>query len=195
MISIKEAVIVEGKFDKARVAEVVDALIITTDGFTIFKDKQKKEFLKALAERQGLLVLTDSDRAGFLIRSHLKSFIPNDHIKHAYIPAIEGKERRKRMPSKEGILGVEGMDAEVLEGILKEAATVRENTSGERITKSDLYEVGLSGKEQSANLRRAFARELHLPPRLSANALLEILNAADSRDRFFEIVNKNRNTG
>ncbi|MCD8049550.1 MAG: DUF4093 domain-containing protein [Clostridia bacterium] len=195
MISIKEAVIVEGKFDKARVAEVCDALIITTDGFTIFKDKRKKEFLKALAERQGLLVLTDSDRAGFLIRLHLKSFIPNEYIKHAYIPAIEGKERRKRTPSKEGILGVEGMDAELLENILKEAATVREVKAGEKITKSDLYEVGLSGKSGSAVLRRAFARELSLPPRLSANALLEILNAAYSREEFFEIVNKSRNTG
>ncbi len=186
MIKIKEAVIVEGKYDKMQLKKVCDALIITTDGFRIFRDKDKREFLKALAKRQGLLVLTDSDRAGFVIRGHLKSFIPSEQIKNIYIPDIPGKEKRKDKPSKEGLLGVEGIDEETLASLLQEAEATSIEAKGEPITKADLYELGLSGQKGSHALRSALIKELSLPSRLSTNALLEILNSAYTREEFFE---------
>lgn len=192
MIKIKEAVIVEGKYDKEQLKKVCDALIITTDGFRIFRDKDKREFLKALAQRQGLLVLTDSDRAGFVIRSHLKSFIPSEYIKNVYIPDVKGKEKRKDKPSKEGLLGVEGIDEKVLEGLLMEASVIGTEPKGTPISKADLYDLGLSGQEGSSALRQALIKELALPSRLTTNSLLEILNAAFTRDEFFEFAQKNR---
>lgn len=186
MIKIKEAVIVEGKYDKMQLKKVCDALIITTDGFRIFKDKDKREFLKALAKRQGLIILTDSDRAGFVIRSHLKSFIPQEYIKNIYIPDIKGKERRKTKPGKEGLLGVEGIDEETLAALLKDAEARCLEPKGEPVTKADLYELGLSGQEGSSNLRQALIKELSLPSRLTTNSLLEILNSAYTREEFFE---------
>ncbi len=191
MIKIKEAVIVEGKYDKMQLKKICDALIITTDGFRIFKDREKKEFLKALAQRQGLLILTDSDRAGFVIRSHLKSFIPSEYIKNVYIPDIKGKERRKDKPSKEGLLGVEGIDEETLSSILKASEAKTMDATSPPITKSDLYELGLSGKNDSHSLRQKLIKELSLPSRLTTNSLLEILNSAFTREEFFEFCNKN----
>ena len=186
MISIKEAVIVEGKYDKLRLKGVCDALVITTDGFRIFKDRDKREFLKALAKRQGLLILTDSDRAGFVIRSHLKSFIPSEYIKNVYIPDIKGKEKRKDKPSKEGLLGVEGIDEETLRNLLEKATQVKAEGNTNPITKVDLYELGLSGQKDSLKLRQALIKELSLPSRLTTNSLLEILNSAYTREEFFE---------
>lgn len=186
MIKIKEAVIVEGKYDKMQLKKVCDALIITTDGFRIFRDKDKREFLKALAQRQGLIILTDSDRAGFVIRGHLKSFIPQEYIKNIYIPDIKGKEKRKDKPGKEGLLGVEGIDEETLTALLKELDAKTIHTNTDPITKADLYALGLSGKEDSSKLRQALIKELSLPSRLSANSLLEILNSAYTKDEFFE---------
>lgn len=185
MIKIKEAVIVEGKYDKMRLSKVCDALIITTDGFRIFRDKDKREFLKALAQRQGLIILTDSDRAGFVIRSHLKSFIPPEYIKNVYIPDIKGKEKRKDRPSKEGLLGVEGIDEETLKELLEKANVTKAGPKGAPITKVDLFELGLSGNEGASRLRQALIKELALPSRLSANSLLEILNSAFTREEFF----------
>lgn len=172
-----------------KLCKICDALIITTDGFRIFRDKDKREFLKALAKRQGLLILTDSDRAGFVIRSHLKSFIPSEQIKNVYIPDIKGKEKRKDKPSKEGLLGVEGIDEETLAALLREAEATTSEPKGTPITKVDLYELGLSGKEGSSALRHALIKELSLPSRLTTNSLLEILNSAYTRDEFFEFVN------
>ncbi len=192
MIKIKEAVIVEGKYDKMQLKKVCDALIITTDGFRIFRDKDKREFLKALAKRQGLLVLTDSDRAGFVIRGHLKSFIPTEQIKNIYIPDIPGKEKRKDKPSKEGLLGVEGIDEETLSRLLREAEATSIDAKGEPITKADLYELGLSGKLGANALRQALIKELSLPARLTTNSLLEILNSAFTREEFFDFAHKNR---
>lgn len=186
MIKIKEAVIVEGKYDKMQLSKVCDALIITTDGFRIFKDKDKREFLKALAQRQGLIILTDSDRAGFVIRSHLKSFIPQEYIKNIYIPDVKGKEKRKDKPSKEGLLGVEGISEETLAALLKEAEAKCLEPKGDPITKADLYALGLSGQEGSSKLRQALIKELSLPSRLTTNSLLEILNSAYTREEFFE---------
>lgn len=193
MLKIKEAVIVEGKYDKMRLQNVCDALIITTDGFRIFRDKEKREFLKALAERQGLLIMTDSDRAGFAIRAHLKSFIPAEFIKNVYIPDISGKERRKAKPSKEGLLGVEGIDEETLTRLLKEAEASPAEPNPNPVTKSDLFDLGLSGTDESAVLRRKIAENLRLPKRLSANALLEVLNSMFTREEFFRFV-ENFNT-
>ncbi len=190
MIKIKEAVIVEGKYDKMQLSKVCDALIITTDGFRIFKDKDKREFLKALAQRQGLIILTDSDRAGFVIRSHLKSFIPQEFIKNIYIPDIKGKEKRKDKPSKEGLLGVEGISEETLTELLKDAEAKCVEPKGPPITKADLYSLGLSGQEGSSHLRQALIKELSLPSRLSTNSLLEILNSAYTREEFFEFCKK-----
>lgn len=190
MIKIKEAVIVEGKYDKMRLSKVCDALIITTDGFRIFRDKDKREFLKALAQRQGLIILTDSDRAGFVIRSHLKSFIPPEYIKNVYIPDVKGKEKRKDKPSKEGLLGVEGIDEETLKELLEKANVTKAEPKGTPITKVDLFELGLSGNEGASRLRQALIKELALPSRLSANSLLEILNSAFTREEFFEFCQK-----
>lgn len=194
MIRIKEAVIVEGKYDKLKLQTICDALIITTDGFRIFNDRDKRQFLKALAQRQGLLILTDSDRAGFAIRSHLKSFIPSDQIKNVYIPDVKGKEKRKQKPSKEGLLGVEGINEDTLASLLKSAAVTSLPPQGERITKADLYSLGLSGQSGSASLRQSLIAELSLPSRLSPNALLEILNSAFTRNEFFEFVSKNNSS-
>ncbi|MGM9552471.1 MAG: toprim domain-containing protein [Clostridia bacterium] len=188
MLKIKEAIIVEGKYDKMRLSRICDALIITTDGFRIFKDNDKREFLKALAKRQGLLILTDSDRAGFVIRSHLKSFIPSEYIKNIYIPDIKGKEKRKEKPSKEGLLGVEGMEEETLKRLLESCSVNLKEDKGDPITKADLYEAGLSGSEGSSILRQRLISDLSLPSRLSTNSLLEILNATYSKDEFFEYV-------
>ncbi len=190
MLRIKEAIIVEGKYDKMHLSKICDGLIITTDGFRIFKDCDKREFLKALAKRQGLLILTDSDRAGFLIRNHLKSFIPNEYIKNIYIPDISGKEKRKDKASKEGLLGVEGIDEKILLELLKKAETTPLSENKNPITKADLFDLGLSGGNNSSKLRQILTEELALPKRLSTNALLEILNSAYTREEFFEMINE-----
>ena len=177
MLHIKEAIIVEGKFDKERLKAVTNAIIIQTNGFLLYKDKRIIESIKNFARTCGVIVLTDSDRAGFTIRNYIKNCVGKAGIvKHAYIPALDGKERRKSAPSKEGTLGVEGMTVELLTEILKSAATEREELqSGERVTKQMFYDDGLAGGLDSAERRKALARKLGLPPRLSANALVDIV--------------------
>ena len=191
MIRIREAVIVEGKYDKIRLSSLIDALIIPTDGFGIFRDREKMSLLRRLAETRGLLVITDSDSAGFVIRNHLRSCIPPEQIKHAYIPDIFGKERRKATPSKEGKLGVEGMRPEVLLDALRRAGATIDGESAapaKTITKADLYARGLSGCDDSAEKRKALMKRLDLPERLSATALLDVLNALMSREEFYRLV-------
>jgi len=177
-ISIKEAIIVEGKFDKERIKAVADAIIIQTNGFLLYKDKRIIESIKKFAKTTAVIVLTDSDRAGFSIRNYIKNCVgQNGVVKHAYIPAIAGKERRKDASSAEGTLGVEGMTTELLKKILKSAATERSAAKdGGRVTKQMFYEDGLSGGADSAVLRKKLADKLGLPPRLSANALVEIVD-------------------
>lgn len=188
MERIKEVIVVEGRYDKNTLSQVVDAVIIETGGFQIFKDGQKRSLLKRLAETRGIIIMTDSDAAGFLIRNHLKGCIAPELIKQAYIPDIYGKERRKAAPSREGKLGVEGMNPQIiLEALRRAGATFegsgsRENRAG--ITKADLYKKGLSGGENSAALRRALLRKLELPERLSTQGMLDVLNAIMSRDEF-----------
>lgn len=191
MIKIREAIVVEGRYDKIKLSSLVDGVIIETNGFGIFNDTEKLEYLRRLADERGLLVLTDSDGAGFVIRGKISSCIPKEKVKHAYIPDILGKERRKAAPSKEGKLGVEGMEPEVLRAVLIRAGATLEDEcavgkSTEKITKADLFELGLSGGSDSNERRRALQKYLNLPERLSANGLLQALNALYGREEFLE---------
>ncbi|NCB73863.1 MAG: DUF4093 domain-containing protein [Clostridia bacterium] len=192
MIKVSEVVIVEGRYDKNTLSQVIDGTIIETEGFGIFSDKEKLKLFRRLAETRGLVVLTDSDGAGFVIRNFLKSSIDPKYIKHAYIPDISGKEKRKNSPSKEGKLGVEGMSREILLSALQKAGvSVSEAdciSNTEPITKTDLFETGLSGKKGSYDKRQELLRRLSLPSRLSPNAMLEVLNALMTRDEFFELL-------
>lgn len=193
MIRVREAIVVEGRYDKNALAQVVDALILETSGFGVFKDGEKLALLRRLAEKRGLIVLTDADGAGFVIRNYLKGAIPRGQVKHAYIPDLYGKERRKRAPGKEGKLGVEGMRPEVLEAALRRAgATILDEDAPEAgksvLTKADLFTLGLTGAPDSAARRRALCKALDLPERLSANALLEVLGALYTAEELGEIL-------
>ncbi len=192
MIKIKQAIIVEGKYDKIKLSRFIDAPIITTEGFGIFKDKERVRLLKTLAETNGLVVLTDSDSAGFMIRSFIGSAVDKQRIINAYIPDIKGKEKRKTAPSKEGTLGVEGMSEDVILSALENAGVFcekGEKTKGE-ITKGMLYELGLSGKANSAEKRKKVIAALGLPQRLSANQLVEVLNCITTPERLTETVKR-----
>jgi len=196
VISIRETIIVEGKYDKNKLKQIVNAQVIETSGFGIFKDVEKRELLKKIGQKQGLIVLTDSDSAGFVIRNHLRGILPNEYVKHAYIPQIEGKERRKAQKSKEGILGVEGVDDEVIiEALEKAGATVLGSSDSvaqkrEKITKTDMYNAGLSGGEKSAQLREKLAEKLGFPSGMSANALLEAMNILITKKEYDEFVGR-----
>ncbi len=179
MVKIREAILVEGRYDKNTLSQIVDAPILETAGFGIFKDKKQMELLRQVAEKRGLIVFTDSDGAGFVIRNRIKSAIPGKFLKHAYIPDIYGKERRKAAPGKEGKLGVEGMTREViLDALRKCGATIEgeEAVPGNAITKQDLMELGLSGGADASAKRLALLKKLNLPEHMSANAMLQALN-------------------
>ena len=188
MRKIKEVIVVEGRYDKNTLSQVVDATVVTLGGFSVFNDKEKLAFLRRLAEKQGLIVLTDSDGAGFVIRNYLKGALPKDKVKQAYIPDVHGKERRKRHAGKEGKLGVEGMRPEVLlEALRRAGATFLDEAeepapAKEPITKADLFVWGLTGGTDSAARRQALLKRLDLPEHLTANGLLEALNLLYSRD-------------
>ncbi len=190
MIKINQVIVVEGKYDLIKLSSIVDALIITTDGFGIFKDREKRELIKTVGEKNGVIILTDSDAAGFKIRAFLSSILPKECVKHAYIPNIEGKEKRKDSPSKEGLLGVEGVDEETIISALKLAgAESRTVDSGDRqITKFDLFEFGFCGQKNSSDLRRSFLRSLNLPQRLNSNSMLNVLNSLMTYNEFIERV-------
>ena len=191
MPEIKEVIVVEGRYDKNALRQVVDAVILETSGFGVFNDRQKQKLLRALAEKRGLIVLTDSDGAGFVIRNFIRSCVDPRLVKHAYIPDVYGKERRKSKASKEGKLGVEGMCPEtLLEALRRAGATIVGEDQAERrapITKTDLYRLGLSGGEGSREKRLALLKALDLPEHLTANALLDVLNAMMSREEFISI--------
>ncbi len=181
-LRIQEAIVVEGRYDKAAVAGVADTLILDTAGFGVFKDGERLALLRKLAEKRGIIVLTDPDGAGFVIRNYLKGAIPKGQIKHAYVPDVYGKERRKRAPGKEGKLGVEGMPPEVLRrAILNAGATVLDGEAEGRpagdLTPADLFALGLSGTADAAERRGALLKRLGLPERMSAKALVAALNA------------------
>ena len=202
MLKIREAIVVEGRYDKNTLAQIVDAPILETKGFGLFKDPKQLELLRSVAKKRGLIVLTDSDGAGFVIRNHIKSAIPSKYLKHAYIPDVAGKEKRKAAPGKEGKLGVEGMSPEVLLSALKNAGATIEGEStargNDQITKQDFVEFGLSGGPNASERRKRLQNRLHLPEHMSANALLQALNLLLSREELAEIVrewdNKNGET-
>lgn len=194
MIRVREAILVEGRYDVNTVRQVVDAVVLETGGFRIFNDKDQLRLLRRIATARGLILLTDSDGAGFVIRNYIKSTLPAGSIKQAYIPDINGKERRKRHGSKEGKLGVEGMRPEVILQALRRAGATFEEEGGEPaihhapITKADFYEWGLSGRPDSAKRRAAVLHALDLPAHMTANALLEFINAVGTRVEIEQII-------
>jgi ribonuclease M5 len=188
---IREAIVVEGRYDKNTLSQIVDATIFETGGFGIFKDKSRMALLRQVAQKRGLIVFTDSDGAGFVIRNHIKSAIPAQFLKHAFIPDIYGKERRKAAPGKEGKLGVEGMRPEIILEALKRAGATVEGecqTATSSITKQDLMELGLSGGPNSAEKRLLLLKKLDLPEHMSANAMLQALNLLYNLDELTAII-------
>lgn len=192
MKRVREVIVVEGKYDAIRVKSAVEAVVVETHGFGLFRDKEQLALLRRLAASRGVLVLTDSDGAGFVIRNYLSGVLPPSQVKHAYIPEIAGKERRKAAPSKEGLLGVEGVDnAVILEALERAGATFEEDEragAAPWLTKGDLYADGLSGGPDSAGRRAALLRLLGLPQKLSANRLLEVINATMTPDEYRRVL-------
>ena len=191
MVKIKEAIVVEGRYDKNTLSQILDAPILETSGFGIFKDKQQMALLRRIAQTRGLIVFTDSDGAGFVIRNHIKSAIPGKYLKHAYIPDVYGKEKRKAAPGKEGKLGVEGMTrAVILESLRRAGATIEgeEVIPVHQITKQDLMELGLSGGADASANRLKLLKKLNLPERMSPNAMLQALNLLYTLEELTTIV-------
>ena len=188
MIKIKQAIVVEGRYDKNTLSQLVDAPIFETNGFGVMKDRAMLDFLRRVAQARGLIILTDSDGAGFVIRNFLKGALPKDKVLHAYIPDISGKERRKTHAGREGKLGVEGMTPEILLAALQNAGAQTEQTDAPtaQITKTDLFLTGLSGGKDSAGKRRKLQNELRLPAQLGANAFLDALNLLMTREEFLK---------
>jgi ribonuclease M5 len=191
MRTIKQAIVVEGRYDKSAISRYIDTVVIETGGFRILRDSEKIELLRRIALKRGLVILTDSDAAGFLIRGKLKSMLPGSALKHAYIPDIYGKERRKRVRSREGKLGVEAMDEETVIAALQRAGATFEDiestvTGG--ITRADMYEDGLLGGEYASRRRRALEKAMALPEHLSSSALLDVINALYSPEEYKNLV-------
>ena len=193
MKRVREVIVVEGRYDKSNVAQVVDATIIETSGFSVFSDKEKLALLRRLADNRGLIILTDADRAGFFIRGRLRGMLDGANVKHAYIPDVKGREKRKSADSKEGKIGVEGMRPEIILTALERAGASFDEApptavSKERITKADLYSAGLSGGVDSAKKRRGLLKSLDLPERLSSNGMLDVLNILYTREEFLSLI-------
>ncbi len=187
MIRIKEAIVVEGKYDKIKLSQIVDTVIIAVNGFNIFKDSGKQKLIRKLAESRGIIILADSDRAGFLIRNFICGITDNKNIKHAYIPQIEGVEKRKETASKDGFLGVEGIDDDIIEQAIKKAATELKEKNI-HITKADFVHLGLAGRPDSKTKREKILDILGLPTGISANSLIDILNSTCNEDEINDII-------
>lgn len=193
MVKIKQAIVVEGRYDKNTLSQIVDAPILQTDGFGIMNDKAQLALLRRVAKTRGLIVFTDSDGAGFVIRNYLKSAIEPRYLLHAYIPDVAGKEKRKRTPGKEGKLGVEGMTPDVILDCLRRAGATIEGESSQptqSMTKQDLMELGLSGGKDSADKRKQLAKTLDFPEHMSSNALLQALNLLYTKEELSQIVSR-----
>lgn len=192
MLHLEQAVIVEGKYDKIKISSVIDAVIITTNGFSVMKDKEKLEIIRFFARNKGIIILTDSDSAGFKIRNFLKGAITDGKITNVYIPDIFGKEKRKAVPSKEGKLGVEGIDTRILLEAFQKAGVISTETDEKRelVTKLDLFEAGLSGKSNSSEKRSRLLKYLGMPELMTTNAMLEIINTMMTRSEFLDIIEK-----
>ena len=191
MIKIREAIVVEGRYDKNTLSQIVDTPILETSGFGIFKNKQQLDLLRKVAHQRGLIVFTDADGAGFVIRNHIKSAIEPQYLKHAYIPDVFGKERRKAVAGKEGKLGVEGMRPDVIVEALRRAGATFEdegNHAPQNITKQDLVELGLSGGKDSSEKRKWLLKKLDLPEHMSANAMLQALNLLYTADELRQLI-------
>lgn len=193
MIKINEAIAVEGNYDKIKLSQLVDTTIVVLDGFMIYKDKPKQNMLKKLADKCGLIIFTDSDAAGFRIRTYLKNVLAGKNVKHAYIPDIKGKEKRKAKPSKEGFLGVEGMSDEIILKALAEVSSAAEKSDisaemTKRVTKADLFADGFSGGANSHDARKQLTKILGLPSRISANMLIDVINSLYTYDEYKMIV-------
>ena len=189
MLRTDKVIVVEGKYDKIRLENIIDATIIPTDGFGIFKNKELQQLLRSLAATKGLIVLTDSDSAGFMIRSFLAGCIDNDKITNIYIPELFGKEKRKNAPSAEGLLGVEGIPDEIIAKAFAAAGigTAKTESPARKVSKSDLYELGFSGGAKSSEKRAMLLEKLSLPKKISANRLSEIINALYTYEEFIDI--------
>lgn len=191
MVKIRQAIVVEGKYDQNTLSQLVDTTIFQTRGFGVMRDKALLELLRKAARTTGLIIFTDSDGAGFVIRNFLKGALPKEGVLHAYIPDIPGKEKRKRAPGKEGLLGVEGMTKEILLSALENAGAdlggEAAKKPGDTITKFDLYTAGLSGRPDSAAKRAALLEKLRFPAHMSANALLDALNLLYTREEFLAL--------
>ncbi|MEA5050241.1 MAG: DUF4093 domain-containing protein [Oscillospiraceae bacterium] len=190
MIALRQAVVVEGRYDAARLATITDAVVVTTDGFNLFRDEEKQRLIRTLAQSVGIIVLTDSDTAGFRIRKFIGDLTGGQGVQHAYIPEIRGKEPRKRAPGAEGLLGVEGVDSDVVARALLRFSGGQAETAGAPITESDLYADGLYGAPDAAARRNAFKRALGFPARLSRNAFLKLLNALVGRAQYELLVGR-----
>lgn len=191
MLKIKEIIIVEGNYDKSKLSTLVDTTIVVTDGFLIFKDKKKCDMIRTLASKHGAIILTDSDSAGFKIRNYLKNILRGCTVKHAYIPDIKGKEKRKNHHSKEGFLGVEGVSDNIILDSLKRAGFEVDSSTGTKpVTKADFYTDGLTGREDSTERRDKVKRKLGLPGHLSANMLLEVVNRIYTYDDYKKLVSE-----
>lgn len=193
MIKLDSAVIVEGKYDKIKLSGIIDALIIETDGFGIFSDKEKQRLIRFLAETKGIVIMTDSDSAGFKIRSFINGITDSENIKNVYIPDVYGKEKRKTEASKEGKLGVEGISEKLIIEALHKAGVDCEKTelkTGRTVTKTDFFLDGISGREQSSAIRKELAKSLGLPERISASSLLKIVNSYMTYDDYKSAVSK-----
>lgn len=191
MVRIHEAIVVEGRYDKNTLSQIVDAPIIQTNGFQIMKDTEQMALIRAVAAKLGIIIFTDSDGAGFVIRNYLKGALPQQQVKHAYIPDVPGKEKRKTAPGKEGKLGVEGMTPEIILDALKRAgATIDGEAAVEKdqITKYDLFSFGLSGTPDSRNKRKTLQKQLGFPEHMSSNALLQALNMLYTKDEFCRLM-------
>lgn len=186
MLYTDKAIIVEGKYDKIKLSSVIDGVIIQTNGFELYKNEEKRRMIKLFADKAGIIILTDSDSAGFQIRNYIKSFVSSDKITNVYIPDIFGKEKRKDKPSKEGKLGVEGVSAEILIKAFESSGALCAKTSGKNITNLDLYELGLVGTKDAHSKRKALLKALDLPEHISSKAMLDILNKCFSKD---ELIN------
>lgn len=196
MVKIQEAILVEGRYDKNTLSQIVDAAIFETSGFGIFQNKEQMRLLRRVAEKQGLIVFTDSDGAGFVIRNHIKSAIPAKYLKQAYIPDIPGKERRKAAPGKEGKLGVEGMTPEIILKALRDSGATMDGFSDKPhtpITKQDFMDLGLSGGSGSSERRKALLKRMDLPEHMSCNAMLQAVNLLYTREEFAEIAKLDTN--
>lgn len=191
MIRIKEAVVVEGKYDKIKLSGIIDTVIIETDGFGIFKDKEKQKLIRFLAEKRGIIIMTDSDSAGFKIRSFIQNITKCENVKNVFIPDIYGKEKRKTEFSKEGKLGVEGIKPRIILNALEKAGVLCSENSkneGREITHTDFFEDGISGGENSSKIRKTLAKELDLPEHISSSALLKIINSYMTYEEYKEVV-------